>query len=49
MIEDANSDISGKTRVYKALYCHEYIGEGTSGYESLLLPIKEMRENAKKY
>ena len=25
-------------------YCHEYIGEGISGYEELLKPIKEMRE-----
>ena len=24
-------------------YCHEYIGESISGYEELLLPIKEMR------
>jgi ABC-type cobalamin/Fe3+-siderophores transport system ATPase subunit len=24
-------------------YCHEYIGEGLSGYEELLLPIDEMR------
>lgn len=24
-------------------YCHEYIGESISGYESLLLPINEMR------
>lgn len=25
-------------------YCHEYIGEGISGYEELLKPIKQMRE-----
>lgn len=29
-------------------YCHEYIGEGISGYEELLLPIKEMRNNKQK-
>ena len=28
-------------------YCHEYIGEGISGYEELLKPIKEMREDKK--
>lgn len=28
-------------------YCHEYIGEIISGYEELLLPISEMRENSK--
>ena len=28
-------------------YCHEYIGESISGYEELLLPIKDMREKVK--
>lgn len=28
----------------RASYCYEYIGEGISGYEELLKPIKEMRE-----
>lgn len=28
----------------RASYCHEYIGPEISGYEDLLLPIKEMRE-----
>ena len=27
----------------RSSYCHEYIGEGISGYEELLKPIKEMR------
>lgn len=30
-------------------YCHEYIGEPIEGYEELLLPIKEMRENVHKH
>lgn len=29
----------------RSSYCHEYIGDGISGYTKLLLPIKEMREN----
>jgi len=29
----------------RSSYCHEYIGEGINGYEELLKPIKEMREN----
>ena len=28
-------------------YCHEYVGESVSGYEDLLLPINEMRQNKK--
>ena len=32
-----------KNRVTRLSYCHEYIGEGISGYEDLLLPINEMR------
>ena len=28
-------------------YCHEYIGSGVSGYEELLKPIKEMRDEKK--
>jgi ABC-type lipoprotein export system ATPase subunit len=33
-----------RNRVTRASYCHEYIGEGISGYEELLKSIKEMRE-----
>ena len=29
-------------------YCHEYIGESISGYEELLLPISEIRNNPRK-
>lgn len=29
--------------ITRASYCHEYVGEGISGYEDLLLPINEMR------
>jgi ABC-type lipoprotein export system ATPase subunit/GNAT superfamily N-acetyltransferase len=43
--KDASSDNMVKTRLSRASYCHEYIGEGISGYEDLLLPIKEMRKN----
>jgi len=39
-----NSDSSAKNRLQRASYCHEYIGEGLSGYEELLKPIKEMRK-----
>lgn len=42
------SDSSAKNRLERASYCHEYIGEGISGYEELLKPIKEMRENKNK-
>jgi len=28
-------------------YCHEYIGEGISGYEDLLLPVRQMRDNSR--
>lgn len=44
--KDANTDNAGK-RLSRASYCHEYIGEGISGYEELLKPIKEMREAKK--
>jgi len=42
-------DIKGDNDKFQNLltrksYCHEYIGEGISGYEDLLLPIKEMRD-----
>jgi energy-coupling factor transporter ATP-binding protein EcfA2/predicted GNAT family acetyltransferase len=40
--KDAHTDNAG-TRLARASYCHEYIGESISGYEDLLLPIKEMR------
>jgi len=41
--KDSNTDKAGK-RLARASYCYEYIGEGLSGYEELLKPIKEMRE-----
>ena len=41
------SDSSAKNRLQRASYCHEYVGEGLSGYEELLKPIKEMRDNNK--
>lgn len=34
-----------RNRVTRASYCHEYIGKQISGYEELLKPIKEMRDN----
>ena len=43
----AKSDKNAKNRLQRASYCHEYIGEGLSGYEELLKPIKEMRDNNK--
>jgi ABC-type lipoprotein export system ATPase subunit/GNAT superfamily N-acetyltransferase len=42
---DAHTDSMVKTRLSRASYCHEYIGDPISGYENLLLPIKEMRKN----
>ena len=44
--KDSNTDKAGK-RLARASYCYEYIGEGLSGYEELLKPIKEMRDNKK--
>ena len=41
------NDKSAKNRLQRASYCHEYIGNGISGYEELLKPIKEMREAKK--
>jgi len=29
----------------RASYCHEYIGEALDGYQNLILPIKEIRNN----
>lgn len=40
----AKYDKNAKGRLERISYCHEYIGEGTSGYEELLRPINEMRE-----
>lgn len=40
-----DTDKSAKNRLERASYCHEYIGESICGYEELLLPIKEMRNN----
>jgi len=37
------NDNNAKGRFSRISYCHEYIGESISGYEDLLLPIKEMR------
>ena len=38
-----DTDKKARNRLTRASYCHEYIGEGISGYEELLKPIKEMR------
>lgn len=38
-----DTDKSARNRLERASYCHEYIGDSISGYEELLLPIKEMR------
>lgn len=43
---DAHTDHSA-TRLTRASYCHEYIGEPIGGYEELLLPVKEMRNKVK--
>ena len=43
--KDFGSDKLVKTRLSRASYCHEYIGKGLSGYEELLKPIKEMRDD----
>jgi len=37
-------NMSGWNVLVRTSYCHEYIGEGISGYEELLKPIKEMRK-----
>ena len=42
-----NTDNKAANRLERASYCYEYIGEGLSGYENLLLPIAEMRKNKK--
>jgi len=42
--QHAKYDKNAKSRLERVSYCHEYIGEGISGYEELLKPIKEMRE-----
>lgn len=39
-----DTDKRARNRLTRASYCHEYIGDGISGYEELLKPIKEMRE-----
>lgn len=36
-----------RNRVTRVSYSHEYVGEPLSGFEELMLPIKEMRENKK--
>jgi hypothetical protein len=44
---DAKYDKNAKGRLERVSYCHEYVGEGLGGYEELLKPIKEMRDNNK--
>lgn len=43
--KDGLTDKSSATRVSRASYCYEYIGEAIKGYEDLTLPISEMRNN----
>tara|TARA_R110000822_G_scaffold300871_1_gene424440 strand:- start:43 stop:1197 length:1155 start_codon:yes stop_codon:yes gene_type:complete len=43
--QNAMGGMSGWNVLVRTSYCHEYIGEGISGYEDLLKPIKEMRES----
>lgn len=38
--KDIESDKKVKTRLSRASYCYEYIGEAIYGYEDILLPIK---------
>ena len=45
--QHAKYDKNAKGRLERVSYCHEYVGEGLSGYEELLKPIKEMRDNNK--
>ena len=45
--KDHNSDGGERVRLSRASYCYEYVGEGVSGYEDILRPIKEMRINKK--
>lgn len=45
--QNAMGGMTGWNVLVRTSYCHEYIGEGTSGYEDLLKPIKEMRESAR--
>ena len=40
-----DTDKKARNRLTRPSYCHEYIGGGTTGYEELLKPIKEMRES----
>ena len=42
--QNAMGGMKGWNVLLRSSYCHEYIGEGISGYEELLKPIKEMRE-----
>jgi ABC-type lipoprotein export system ATPase subunit/GNAT superfamily N-acetyltransferase len=41
--QNSMGKMSGWNVFTRTSYCHEYIGEGVSGYEDLLLPINEMR------
>ena len=47
MRKDGLTDKSSATRVSRASYCHEYIGDELKGYEDLTLPIKDMRDKNK--
>jgi len=40
-----DTDKKARNRLTRASYCHEYIGEGITGYTEILKPIKEMRES----
>ena len=42
--QNAMGGMSGWNVLVRTSYCHEYIGEGITGYEELLKPIKEMRQ-----
>ena len=47
------ADIKGDNKKYSNLlnrtsYCHEYIGDLLEGYENLLLPVRQMREEKNK-
>lgn len=47
-LSNKSKDKSAKNRLERLSYCHEYIGESISGYEDLLLPIKDMRNSKNK-
>ena len=45
-VEDGNGKY--RNRLHRASYCYRYDGDKVSGYEELLLPIKELRDRKKK-